>query len=535
MGQTVLGLDLGAHAVKAVLLESSYRGWTVADAAKAPVPAGDAPLRERQAAAVRDLVAARGWRTEATVAALPGASVSSNVVTLPFTDPKRIEQTLPFEVESLIPFDLGDVAWDWQSLGVRDGKTDLFVGVVRREELATLLGALGGAGIDPRAVVPPAPAYAALFEPGVLAGDGAAPEAAADGADLVLDVGHERTSACLVARGACEAARTFPFGAAQVARALARDLRVAEADAAALLVAASGGPAADGTPEALAADAIRRALAPLVRELRATVKAWQARVGPRPVRRILLAGELARLPALAEALAPETAGPVAPLALAGPAAERISPADAPALALALALALRAHQGGRGPRLNLRRGPFAYVRDFQQFRDKLVRLAAYAALILLLAVVSSGVKVFVLARQERALDRELCDAEQKILGRCYDNVEQAVAILRGRGTPSAAVPRTSAVDVFAELSDRVPSDVPLRLDRIEVTRDKLHLQGTTDAAENVDRIVTALRGSRCFGDARSGGARKRGSDGKFEFSVDASLTCVEAAAPAPGRG
>ena len=134
MAQKVLGLDLGARAVKAVLLESAYRGFALLDAASQPVPAGEAPLRERQAVAVRELLATRGWRPDSTVVAFPGAGLSSHVVTLPFADPRRIEQTLPFEVEGLIPFDLAEVAWDWQPLGVREGKSDLYVGVVRREE-----------------------------------------------------------------------------------------------------------------------------------------------------------------------------------------------------------------------------------------------------------------------------------------------------------------------------------------------------------------------------------------------------------------
>jgi general secretion pathway protein L len=533
----ILGLDLGAQAVKGVLVESAYRGWSVADTGRAAVPAGEAPLRERQLAAARELVASRGWQPDASVVAFPGASLSSNVITLPFTDAKRIEQALPFEVEGQIPFDLADVAWDWQPLGTRDGRSDLYVGVARKEEVAALLAGLASAQLDPRAVVPAAPAYASLFGTGVLAEEAAAEPGAAD---LVLDLGHERTSACLVGPGGCEAARTFAFGAGQLARALARELGVPEADAAALLAADGGGPPvapdlAERARDPRAADALRRALVPLVRELRATVKAWQARVGPRPIRRVFLAGEAARLTGLPELLAPEVAAPVAPVALAGVAAAGIPAAEAPGLALALALALRGHQGSRAPRLNLRRGELSFVRDFQHLKARAVRLAAYAGLVLLLGVVSAGVKVFALSRQESALDRALCDAEQKIIGKCYDNVEQAVAIMKGRGTPTASVPKISAVDVFAELSERIPADVSLRLERIEVTRDKLHVQGTTDNAETVDRIVAALRGGRCFGDARSGGARKRSSDGKFEFSVDSALTCVDSPAAAPGRG
>ncbi|BDG04335.1 pilus assembly protein PilM [Anaeromyxobacter oryzae] len=544
MAQQILGLDLGAHAVKAVLLESTYRSWVVLDTARAEVapaaPGGEGPpLLERQAAALQALLAERGWRVDAAVAAFPGSAVASHVVTLPFTDPRRIEQTVAFEVEGQIPFELDTVAWDWQPLGARDGKTDLLVGVVRKDELAALLAALAPAGVDPRAVVPAGVAYAALLAAGA-AGDPPAP--AADGtvpAEVFVDVGAERTSICVAQAGTCEAARTFAFGAAGLARAVARETGRSEGEAAAAIAAVTG---PEGTPAAdaldpHAQDALRRALAQLVRELRATLRSWHARVGPRPAGRLVLAGEIARLPLLAELLAPEVEGPVAALALSGPAGDKLAPADAPGLALALALALRAHQGARAPRLNLRRGSLAFTRDFEHLKGKVARLGAYAALVVLLAIAGAGVKVFALSRQEGALDRALCDAEQKIIGKCYEDFGQAQAILRGRSGTGASLPKVSAVDLFAELADRVPASVPLRFDRIEITRDKLHLEGTTDAAENVDRIVGALKASRCFGDARSGSARKRATDGKFEFSVDSGLTCLESGPrdAAGGRG
>jgi general secretion pathway protein L len=235
----------------------------------------------------------------------------------------------------------------------------------------------------------------------------------------------------------------------------------------------------------------------------------------------------AAIPGLVEALAGD-AGEAAPLALAAAHAAKID--DAPRFALALALAVRGWQGGRAPRLNLRRGELAYTRDFQHVRGRVVRLASYAGLVLLLALVSASVRTFALAREETALNRALCDATQRIVGKCYEDFSVAESVLRGRGTPAGAIPKVSALDVFGELARRAPADVPLRFDRIEIGRDKLHLQGTTDAAENVDRIVSALRASRCFGDARSGGARRRGAEAKFEFTIDSDVTC-ETAAPA----
>ncbi|HYQ81005.1 MAG TPA: fimbrial protein, partial [Anaeromyxobacteraceae bacterium] len=181
----------------------------------------------------------------------------------------------------------------------------------------------------------------------------------------------------------------------------------------------------------------------------------------------------------------------------------------------------------------RRGDLASTRDFEHLRGKVARLAVYAGLVVALALGSAIVKTFALSRQERLLDRSLCEVTQQVTGKCYEDFSVAESVLRGRGTPTAAVPRLSAVNVLAELAARAP-DVPLKLDRIEITREKLHLQGSTDSAENVDKIVEGLHASRCFGDARSGGVRKRGSDARFEFTVDSELTCEGAGAPA-GKG
>ncbi len=543
MAQTILGLDLGTRAVKAVLLESAYRGFSVAGHAEVPLePAteGLPSLRQRQAAALGRLLAEQGWKVDACVAVMPGATVASHVITLPFTDQRRIEQTIGFEVESQIPYELADSAWDWQPLAERGGAADLWVGVAPRAELTGLLALLAGAGLDPRTIAPAAPTLAALLGPGVLeapatapAADGAAAQGAATPVEAVLDLGEERTQLCLAAGGRLEAARTLALGAGGLARSLARDLDVPEADAARLLLGDAGGEPLTGALAALAAEprtaeALRRALVPLVRELRATLRAWRARVGPRPLARLWLAGGLARLAGLPELLAAEVDGPVLPLALARPAADGLPAEAAPGLALALAAALRGHQGGRAGRLNLRRGDAAYTRDFEHLRGKVARLGVATSLVLLLAVASAGVNAFALSRREAQIDKVMCDVQTRILGKCFGNYEEALSVLRGRGVPGAAIPKGSAVEILADLSGRAPDGVSLRYDRIEVTDRKLHLQGSTDTAENVDKIVAALHGSRCFADARAAGVRKRSSDGKFEFSVDSALACGEPA-------
>jgi general secretion pathway protein L len=247
------------------------------------------------------------------------------------------------------------------------------------------------------------------------------------------------------------------------------------------------------------------------------------------VRQIRLAGGAATVWGLGEAIARDLGLPVEPLRLQGPVAERIAPESAARFALPLALALRGWLGHRFQRLNLRRGEFASTRTFQDTKEKLVRFGVYAALVLLLALVSAGVKVVALSRQEKLLDQSLCEVTQKVVGKCFDDFAVAESVLRGRGNVGSGIPRVSAAGVLAELAARSPN-VTLKYDRIEITHDKLHLQGTTTAAENVDRVVSALRSSRCFADARSGGARRRGTEAKFEFTIDADVTCEGVASP-----
>ena len=527
MAHRILGLDLGTSSVKAVLLETTIRGFTLVDVAETPLPApaeGLESLRDRQLSGARDLLAGRGWTFETAVAALPGVAAPSHFVTLPFSDTRRIEQTVLYEVEAAIPFSLEEVCWDWLALDQQPGRSDLLVGVVRKDELAALLAGLAPAGVDPAVVVPGAPALAALWASGAVADPVAPPEA-----ELAVDLGFERTHACVVSEGRCLFARTFAGGSSSLARALARDLGVGEAEAATVL--ATGRLEPGGGFEPRLGPSLRRALAPLVRELRATQRAADARPSRRPVRQIRLAGGAAAVPGLGEALAGDLGIPVLPLSLQGSLATRLGAEEAERFALPLSLALRGWLGARFQRLNLRRGEFASTRSFQDTKDKLTRFAVYAGLVLLLALVSSGVKVVALSQQEKLLDQSLCDVTQKVVGKCFDDFTVAESVLRGRGTVGASVPRVSATGVLAELAARTPA-VPLKFDRIEITRDKLHLQGTTGAAENVDRIVSSLRASRCFADARSGGARRRGAEAKFEFTVDSSVTCE--GAPAPGE-
>ena len=326
----VLGLDLGSYSLKGVLLETTGRATTVVRWAETR-RAEEAPLDE----ALAVFLAENPWSPDQVVVALPGPSLATHAFTLPFTDAKRIAATLPFEVEGELPFELSQVVFDHQVTRRRASATDLIVGLVRREELSELLKTLAARGLDPRVVTHPAIAYQNLFL--------AAPERfeVAPGAALaVLDLGHRRTSVAVgrPAEGLLFA-RTFPAGGRDLSRALAAEFQVPLAEAEAWKER-DGSLLPGGGPEhERARAALIRALTPLVREARATLKAASGR-DQLPVARLLLAGGTARLPGLVEYLGTELGLPADSLLLPAAATSVVPPEVQPRAAEAYALALR---------------------------------------------------------------------------------------------------------------------------------------------------------------------------------------------------
>ena len=100
----ILGLDLGAHSIKVILLETTFRGASIA--ARSELERDDGFDFSRLIAHLR---MHNEMGADQIIVAAPGASVATQHLSLPFTDTRRVEATLGFEVESLLPYDIDEV------------------------------------------------------------------------------------------------------------------------------------------------------------------------------------------------------------------------------------------------------------------------------------------------------------------------------------------------------------------------------------------------------------------------------------------
>src|SRR2546425_6533154 len=147
-----VGLDWAQDALHVATVQTGFRGFAIQDGRSVPLPAEGTPAQRLQAGLLAlELQPALG-RDDSIAVALPGALAATHLITLPFTDARRIEQVLPAEVEGAIPFDLEEVVWDHAILSQSEGRTELLVGIVKKTALQQALHSYAEAGIDPRLV-----------------------------------------------------------------------------------------------------------------------------------------------------------------------------------------------------------------------------------------------------------------------------------------------------------------------------------------------------------------------------------------------
>ncbi len=106
------------------------------------------------------------WAGARIVSSIPGKHFSHRSVRFPFSDRKRIEKALPFEIEDSVPFSLEDVVLDHMIVvkgksvrGQGAAETGALGIALPKDVLRRHLELLSSAGIDPQVIVP---SYAGL-------------------------------------------------------------------------------------------------------------------------------------------------------------------------------------------------------------------------------------------------------------------------------------------------------------------------------------------------------------------------------------
>src|SRR5262245_36549503 len=132
----ILGLDLGTYSIKAIGLTTTLRGYQVTgfwEQKLSPLGEGQT-LDQVQAEAARSIIQANRLHPDTIVCGVGGGRAITRLLHLPFTDKKKLEQVVPFEVGEQLPYDLEEVTLDHQVVSTRESGSDVLVAAMRKPD-----------------------------------------------------------------------------------------------------------------------------------------------------------------------------------------------------------------------------------------------------------------------------------------------------------------------------------------------------------------------------------------------------------------
>jgi type IV pilus assembly protein PilM len=155
----VVGLDIGSSAVKAVELRPAGKGWKVVGWGVEPVPPDsivDGAIIDGTAVAdaIRRLFDGRRLRGKDVAASLSGNAVIVKKITVPAMTEAELADSIVWEAEQYIPFDIQDVNLDYQVLTTANeagpkGTMDVLLVAAKKEKIVDYTGVITQAGRTP--------------------------------------------------------------------------------------------------------------------------------------------------------------------------------------------------------------------------------------------------------------------------------------------------------------------------------------------------------------------------------------------------
>jgi type IV pilus assembly protein PilM len=157
--KAVVGLDIGSSAVKAVELRPVGKGYKVSAFGSEPVPPDsivDGAIIDGTAVAdaIRRLFENKAFKTTDVAASLSGNAVIVKKISLPVMTEAELAESIYWEAEQYIPFDIQDVNLDYQILDAgtgpdSKGTMDVLLVAAKKDKISDYTGVITQAGRVP--------------------------------------------------------------------------------------------------------------------------------------------------------------------------------------------------------------------------------------------------------------------------------------------------------------------------------------------------------------------------------------------------
>jgi general secretion pathway protein L len=142
----ILGIDISKSCVSAVQVISGYKGYQVVSCFSETVT-DTGPLN-----ALEKLAGHIDMKSDRTLLTIPPSGISFRNIETPFKDAKKIRQTLPFEIESHVPFSVDGMIIDYTHSDP-ENPSALLAAAILKHAVSGYIDLLQKAGFDPEKIL----------------------------------------------------------------------------------------------------------------------------------------------------------------------------------------------------------------------------------------------------------------------------------------------------------------------------------------------------------------------------------------------
>ncbi|WP_039741847.1 type IV pilus assembly protein PilM [Salinibacterium sp. PAMC 21357] len=300
MGKKLIGLDIGSTAIRAVEVDGpNQQRPTILRFGEVPLPEGAVRAGEvidsaTVTAAIRKLWSATGFKTRDVVLGVGNSKVLARDITVPRLPLNQVRESLPFQVQDLLPVPATDALLDFYPASEVDGEMGamlqgMLVAAIKAPLLVNV-NATSAASVQPVNVDLSAFALTRLFAGPVSAGE----------TTLLVHIGAATTTLVALEGHVPHFIRFLPNGGADITKGISQRLDISARDAEAIKRSV-GVVAARATPEQRPALEVSFELVnETLLAIRATIQYFQNARNNRAIDRIVMSGGGSRLLGLVE-------------------------------------------------------------------------------------------------------------------------------------------------------------------------------------------------------------------------------------------
>ncbi len=153
----IVGLDIGSRSIKAAEITETKRGLSltrfgIVDIAHGAIEEGTINEPETVAESIKQLFKSYNIKESNVAVSIGGYSVIVKKISVQTMDEEKLQETIHFEAEQYIPFDISDVNLDFQILGESEsnpGQMNVFLVAAKKEMVNDYINLVNLAGLNP--------------------------------------------------------------------------------------------------------------------------------------------------------------------------------------------------------------------------------------------------------------------------------------------------------------------------------------------------------------------------------------------------